>query len=456
VSNDLSIDTSGMNVLFVHSAIDDFPLSTEEFRVYAHIARRAGGGEAWPAMSSIATKCHIHEDTARRCVHALTAYRLLSVEDRSKQGKTNRYRLTAQSAWMTHEEAQLIQAGKVELERAKRRQKSVAKAEAIARGEAPRQKSVKKPGKGGLLNEGRGSEGVDTPPKRREASETKGDEVNPLRGSIEVTPTAVVNFTELNAQPENPAPPVAVMNPPEVTTTEDASLPNTSVAETADGPSPADASGEANGEAPELTDEEAEFLFGGQDDNATDLEQVPGGAAAAVLAEASEDHDPEATRAVLTPNLGGQKKLNTLMEEKPPGLVKIGKTRRAWITEITPERAEELVIEARTGTVAHPWTAITELLDREVGAKIQRGSKAAVVANGGATNVLKPGASRVQVDAESAPNAYLGIWEFRTNPEIVADVVAATPSGEITLRDGATMRSADLVIKYRKTEQPRA
>ena len=45
---DLHHDQSEMNVLFVDSAVDDYPLSAEEFRIYAHIARRAGLGEAWP------------------------------------------------------------------------------------------------------------------------------------------------------------------------------------------------------------------------------------------------------------------------------------------------------------------------------------------------------------------------------------------------------------------------
>ncbi|WP_407573003.1 hypothetical protein [Deinococcus altitudinis] len=148
-----------------------------------------------------------------------------------------------------------------------------------------------------------------------------------------------------------------------------------------------------NGESSELTDEEAEFLFGGQDDNVTDLDQVPAGAGAvAIVTEANEGHDPETTRAVLTPNLGGQKKLNILMEEVPPGMVAIGKTRRAWITEISPKRAEELVNEARQNKVAHPWTAITELLDQEVGARIKRSTvSASTASNRNAMNVTKPG-----------------------------------------------------------------
>ncbi|WP_407573002.1 helix-turn-helix domain-containing protein [Deinococcus altitudinis] len=200
MSNDLRADTSEMNVLFVHSAIDDYPLTTEEFRVYAHIARRAGLGEAWPAIASIALKCRIHEDTARRCVHALTAYRLLSVEDRSKQGKTNVYRITRASVWMTAEEVKVLQAGKAELEKARRAARMEAKVEVRPTGEPPKAKSTRK--EGGVVNEGRGFTAKGGGSERREASETKGGEggvtegggasetkgaeVDPLRGSLKV------------------------------------------------------------------------------------------------------------------------------------------------------------------------------------------------------------------------------------------------------------------------------
>lgn len=452
--SDLQQDQSEFNVLFVHSDIDDYPLTTEEFRVYAHIARRAGLGEAWPAMASIAKKCRIHEDTARRCIHSLTAYRLLSVEDRSKEGKSNKYRLTRKSQWMTAGEVEALQLAQAELGKTKRAAKRAAKVAVTPPSEM----------KGGVVNKGRGSERRDPPETKGDrggetkgggASETKGDEVYPLKLSLEVAPTAVVNSTELNAQPESRAPSIAVAPPPAVTTTENASLQNMSVAQTADGPGGAGTPDGVNGEPSELTDEEAEFLFGSQDDPAKDPEQVPGGAAVAatVLAEAEKEHDPEATRAILVRNLGGQKKLNTLMEETPPGLARANKSRRLWITDITPERAQELINEARQDKVKHPWTAITDLLDLEVGATILRGSGTVpVVANGGATNVLKPGSSKVEVDVEAAPNAYLGIWEFKANTSIMADVVAATASGDITLRDGSTMRSADLVIKYRKIQ----
>lgn len=108
------------------------------------------------------------------------------------------------------------------------------------------------------------------------------------------------------------------------------------------------------------------------------LEDVPGGPRGAQEGQedpsalASAPHDPQETRAVLVRALGGNAKLNVLMEETPPGL-RAGVIRRAWITAITPERAQELVNEGRASKTQHPWTAIGQLLDQEIGGQIVRG-----------------------------------------------------------------------------------
>lgn len=176
--SNLQIVTSEMNVLFVHSAVDDYPLSTEEFRVYAHLARRAGSGEAWPSIASIAKHCRIHEDTARRCVHSITAYGLIDVTERGHQGKSNLYRLTPVSKWKSAQEVLTLQKAQAEAGKTKRAAK----------------KAASKPPsemKGGVVNEGRGSEwrdpsetkgGEGGETKGGHPSETKGDEVNPAKG----------------------------------------------------------------------------------------------------------------------------------------------------------------------------------------------------------------------------------------------------------------------------------
>lgn len=43
--------------IFIHRNIDDYGMSPNTFRVYAHLARRAGQGEAWPSYQSIGDHC---------------------------------------------------------------------------------------------------------------------------------------------------------------------------------------------------------------------------------------------------------------------------------------------------------------------------------------------------------------------------------------------------------------
>ena len=67
-------DTSEMGVIFVHSSIDDYPLTPFEFRIYAHLARRAGHGTAYPSIEGMAHACKMSPETVRKAVHALLAY----------------------------------------------------------------------------------------------------------------------------------------------------------------------------------------------------------------------------------------------------------------------------------------------------------------------------------------------------------------------------------------------
>lgn len=89
-----------MNVLFVHSSIDDAGLSPYAFRAYCHLARRANRvNKAWPGMSSMGRVCGFSESTAKRAVKELEVFGMVVVE-RSKGGRdTNRYILTSPSKW---------------------------------------------------------------------------------------------------------------------------------------------------------------------------------------------------------------------------------------------------------------------------------------------------------------------------------------------------------------------
>lgn len=93
-------DRAGMNVIFVHSRLDDAGLSLAAFRVYCHIARRAGSKEgAYPGIKSVARICDLSENTARRAIAELEARNFLKII-RSQGGRmAHTYFLTAADEW---------------------------------------------------------------------------------------------------------------------------------------------------------------------------------------------------------------------------------------------------------------------------------------------------------------------------------------------------------------------
>lgn len=86
-----------MGVIFVHSEIDDLGLDPFEFRVYAHLARRAGSGSAWPSHEAIADATKISRVKVIACLTSLEALGLIEVTRRT--GTSNTYTLTKKSAW---------------------------------------------------------------------------------------------------------------------------------------------------------------------------------------------------------------------------------------------------------------------------------------------------------------------------------------------------------------------
>lgn len=95
-------DQSEINVLFVHSLLDDSGISVYAFRVYCHIARRANrSGSAFPGMESIARVCKISESSAKRAVKELEERGLLEVRRSAGGSQSNTYILTSPSKWRT-------------------------------------------------------------------------------------------------------------------------------------------------------------------------------------------------------------------------------------------------------------------------------------------------------------------------------------------------------------------
>lgn len=83
---------------FIPSFLDDYGLTSDEFRIYAHVARRAGSGTCWESVGAIAKICKMDIKTVRKVLAVLKIAGLLDVEDRP--GKTTLYRLTKHSLWV--------------------------------------------------------------------------------------------------------------------------------------------------------------------------------------------------------------------------------------------------------------------------------------------------------------------------------------------------------------------
>src|SRR5690349_3546782 len=86
---------------FIPSALDDYPLTGTQMRVYVHIARRTGTGADGLFFESIpncASHCRLNEKTTRAVVHDLVAFGMIQPMC-AKPGRTVAYRLTSPSTW---------------------------------------------------------------------------------------------------------------------------------------------------------------------------------------------------------------------------------------------------------------------------------------------------------------------------------------------------------------------
>lgn len=75
---------------FIPAWADDAEWTPAQFRIYAHLCRRAGGkGRAFPSIRSIGRKCHLHKDTVCKCLKALESQGYLKRV--RKHGRSNTY-----------------------------------------------------------------------------------------------------------------------------------------------------------------------------------------------------------------------------------------------------------------------------------------------------------------------------------------------------------------------------
>jgi hypothetical protein len=102
-------DRSEFNVLFVHSELDDLGLDPHEFRIYAHLARRANGkSRAYPGITSMSESCRMKRHTVIRVIRSLEERGLIKVL--RKTGGLNEYVLTPPSEWIGSQETS-VQSG---------------------------------------------------------------------------------------------------------------------------------------------------------------------------------------------------------------------------------------------------------------------------------------------------------------------------------------------------------
>jgi hypothetical protein len=68
--------------IFVHSSLDDYGLTASEFRVLAHVSRRAGKGECNASVPNMAKVCKLEEKTIRKALSGLVEAGLLAMHQR--------------------------------------------------------------------------------------------------------------------------------------------------------------------------------------------------------------------------------------------------------------------------------------------------------------------------------------------------------------------------------------
>jgi hypothetical protein len=84
---------------FIPSFLDDFRLDMPSFRLYAHIARRAGSGNCWESIDKMAETCQMNRKTAYKAFKLLQDHKLILVEKR--KGQTSLITLTNHCVWIT-------------------------------------------------------------------------------------------------------------------------------------------------------------------------------------------------------------------------------------------------------------------------------------------------------------------------------------------------------------------
>jgi hypothetical protein len=321
----------------IHFELDDAPLSVWAFRVYAHLVRRSGrDGKIFPSYQTIGEKCFRStygptanpkslRNRAITAVNELVDAGLVTKSERTRkstgQNDTNTYQLTPRRKWLglLHEKRIGLEAQTEATQRVLRVQRIENKAirkltqqqgtgrvntkatatlpnvapETDAKPELEQADGTMPGGDGTPTMSPPGiptmPPGIPTVPPPGIPTMPPGIPTVPEVSSIEVLQSLEALSSEgggfsstgnarADSQPVPHVPPAAVVDVP-VPTTGNASLSKAWPAVTADGPSVAGAPDGATPDALVITDENLDFLFGAEDENAEGLDTVPGAAA---------------------------------------------------------------------------------------------------------------------------------------------------------------------------------
>jgi hypothetical protein len=84
---------------FIPAVLDDYGLDPFEFRLYGHLARRAGtGGQCWESVKAIAAHCRMDQKTVTAKLQMLSSYGLIRAQRRA--GQTSLIVLTPSAEWV--------------------------------------------------------------------------------------------------------------------------------------------------------------------------------------------------------------------------------------------------------------------------------------------------------------------------------------------------------------------
>ena len=85
MSDSFHQSTEGFNCIFIRSDLDDAGLTPYEFRVYAHLSRRASYGVAFPSKRSMAETCRISVGAVKRCLRVLLSRGMITRQLRDQK-----------------------------------------------------------------------------------------------------------------------------------------------------------------------------------------------------------------------------------------------------------------------------------------------------------------------------------------------------------------------------------